>query len=325
MGYIISHVMIKPPAWTFRSRDTQQRHYKQNRRDRALLPHSRNFTRKLRPFNIFSDREDSSAPSAFSLSVRVHSRLYPDPGGQPRHYGPQEIDKSHLMISHERIERHLRFLFIYPLVYLILWLPIFVNHVLKYDGDHTARPSYALSAIVTVTSSSQCAVDCILFSLSEEPWKNIPRTDGSFLDSLRFWTIQVNWRFWEWKLWHSSTLREKGLYRSPAEVRAQAEVDKRRSSDIEMGMLAAAPREIRREDSGTELPRRRGAQRNWWDVELNSLMQQDDDNSFENFPMGIPDQDSEVLKKVEGVEEVEEGKQGSGSQNQNPSESRDNG
>jgi G protein-coupled receptor GPR1 len=66
------------------------------------------------------------------------------------------------------IRRQLRFLFIYPLVYMFMWIIPFISHVLQYTNWYVRNPSLALTALVTVIVPLQCAVDSWLFSTREK-------------------------------------------------------------------------------------------------------------------------------------------------------------
>lgn len=85
------------------------------------------------------------------------------------------------------IRRQLWYLFIYPLLYFVLWLPPFVQHLMNYSNHWVQHPVFGLSLLVFACISSMGAVDCIVFSLREKPWRHIPGSDGTFLGSFLFW------------------------------------------------------------------------------------------------------------------------------------------
>lgn len=70
---------------------------------------------------------------------------------------------------HKVIRRQLRYLFVYPLVYLAMWIPAFVNHCYLYTKQH--NPPFVLNTITICFLSLQCAVDCFVFSMRETPWR----------------------------------------------------------------------------------------------------------------------------------------------------------
>ncbi|KAI9679320.1 MAG: hypothetical protein M1817_005340 [Caeruleum heppii] len=96
--------------------------------------------------------------------------------------------------THGEIRRQLRLLFIYPLVYFLTWIPPFISHCLQYSDHYSQHPSFALACITGVLLPGQCAIDCLLFSTREKPWRQIPGSKGTLLSSFCFWTHQRNTR-----------------------------------------------------------------------------------------------------------------------------------
>ncbi|KIW63719.1 hypothetical protein PV04_08702 [Phialophora macrospora] len=81
------------------------------------------------------------------------------------------------------IRRQLRYLFIYPLVYTIMWSFPFAAHALNYNDYYVQHPIFWLSLVQTVMLSLQAGVDSIMFSCSEKPWR---RVDASSKFSMPF-------------------------------------------------------------------------------------------------------------------------------------------
>jgi G protein-coupled receptor GPR1 len=100
----------------------------------------------------------------------------------------QDLTLVDILRTRDKIRRQLRFLFIYPLVYMGMWILPFASHILDYDTKYAVKPLFGLNCITTICVCSQAAVDCWLFSTREKPWRHIPGTDNSFCRSLRFWT-----------------------------------------------------------------------------------------------------------------------------------------
>ncbi|KAF3110799.1 hypothetical protein TWF102_000077 [Orbilia oligospora] len=73
------------------------------------------------------------------------------------------------------IQRQLRFLFIYPCVYVLIWLIPLVNHSLQYFERFAERPSFPLVCISAIAIPIQGAIDCLLFSLREKPWRLVKK------------------------------------------------------------------------------------------------------------------------------------------------------
>ena len=80
-----------------------------------------------------------------------------------------QASNAKVLQSHRAIERELRLMFIYPLVYFILWIPPFVNHCWLYTNDYS--PPFALTTTAVVCLAGQCAADCIFFMTREKPWR----------------------------------------------------------------------------------------------------------------------------------------------------------
>lgn len=88
------------------------------------------------------------------------------------------------------IQRQLRFLFIYPCVYVLIWLIPLVNHSLQYYERFAERPSFPLVCITAVAIPIQGAVDCLLFSLREKPWRLVRKqTKQPFIS----WMLGRHW------------------------------------------------------------------------------------------------------------------------------------
>ncbi|TVY25321.1 G protein-coupled receptor [Lachnellula hyalina] len=99
----------------------------------------------------------------------------------------QNLANAEMVRTRDKIRRQLRFLFIYPLVYIGMWVVPFISHVLQYDDRFAINPPFGLSCATTIFVCSQAAVDCWLFSTREKPWRQIPGSSGSFWESLQFW------------------------------------------------------------------------------------------------------------------------------------------
>ena len=69
------------------------------------------------------------------------------------------------------IKRQLRFMFIYPLVYLISWIPPSVQHFTLYNDAVAARPNFSLACVSTCFVALQCFFDSFVFSYRETPWR----------------------------------------------------------------------------------------------------------------------------------------------------------
>ncbi|KAI9821729.1 MAG: hypothetical protein M1827_002310 [Pycnora praestabilis] len=86
------------------------------------------------------------------------------------------------------IQRQLRLVFIYPFTYGLMWLVPFALHCLQYTTYFSQHPPVGLVVAVNMIVAGQCAVDCFIFSTREKPWRYIPGSRGTLLDSFLFWT-----------------------------------------------------------------------------------------------------------------------------------------
>ena len=118
---------------------------------------------------------------------------------------PSMVATNEMRVQHERMRRQLRYLFLYPAAYILLYIPPFVNHILRSRQSYYSDPSFVLSAFVIISASIQAGVDCVLFSWIEKPWRHIPGSDGSFLGSFDCLSIRKR--------------RRQGQVQDPADVR----------------------------------------------------------------------------------------------------------
>ncbi|CAK4030373.1 G -coupled receptor [Lecanosticta acicola] len=85
------------------------------------------------------------------------------------------------------IQRQLRLLFIYPVVYTCLWILPFVNHCLNYSNHFAQHPIFALNALNIFCQNIMGLCDVVIFCWRERPWRHIPGSDGTFFGSFCFW------------------------------------------------------------------------------------------------------------------------------------------
>ncbi len=150
--------------------------------------------------------------------------------------------------NRERMRRQLFSFFLYPFVYIIIWCFPFISHVLGYDDALTAGDPQWLVMLSIISLCVQGTVDCLLFSIREEPWKHT---------KAGFWKSLAKRLTWNW----NGSWRGMGM---PGRTREQMLVD---------GRIARARRkqEIKHEANGKEnlyLAGQRVDARNWWDAEL---------------------------------------------------------
>lgn len=157
-----------------------------------------------------------------------------------------------MLSTREKVRKQLRFLFIYPLVYIGMWILPFVSHVLQYDDRFAINPPFGLLCITTISICSQAAVDSWLFSIREMPWHEIPGTNGGFWESLKFWT--------GWK-GHG----KRRVVAGPGKTRE--EMDREARAAYQRRDVELAQRRIEVDSPGPFSPQDRRAERSWWDVD----------------------------------------------------------
>ncbi len=139
-------------------------------------------------------RSDSNAPSSPNLdcssvqaALRRPSGDDSDSNSSPPSHVPTTSFQHQLVQQRARIHRHLRLMFIYPIVYILMWMIPFVHHCMTYNDHWAAHPLYWLSLLSNMCVALMGAVDSLIFCLRERPWRHIPSSDGSFLGSFLCW------------------------------------------------------------------------------------------------------------------------------------------
>ena len=82
-----------------------------------------------------------------------------------------------------RIERQMRALFIFPIVYLIMWIPPFINHlyqVITYDSKATTLPpgTFVVTVLATIFLPAQGFVNVCVYAVRERPWRRQKRNQS---------------------------------------------------------------------------------------------------------------------------------------------------
>lgn len=86
---------------------------------------------------------------------------------------------------HRYIQRQMRYLILYPIVYLSLWLCPFVLHCLQYSDRLARSPPYALVVLSYISICCFGFANSLIFCLREKPWTLIQNSDGTVWGSLR--------------------------------------------------------------------------------------------------------------------------------------------
>lgn len=197
--------------------------------------------------------------------LRVNSTFEPNEAVSPlrlvntRGEDLQELD---LLATRNRIRRQLHFIFLYPLVYMIMWTPPLIYSLCLYSDRFARHPPFAFRCLVTTISCLHAAVDCLLFCYRETPWRHIPGNNEGFAGSLRFWRdwSEIRKRY-TMRAGPGKTREEMHREAAIAIVRRQDEIMERRdtiaSRVSDKTSLGASPGKLRRSPGV-----------GWWDLKL---------------------------------------------------------
>jgi G protein-coupled receptor GPR1 len=83
-----------------------------------------------------------------------------------------------LQDTRNAIQRQIQLLFVYPVVYLLMWIFPFVNHCLQYSDYFAGHPPFWLTVAATCSLALQAGADCAVFSWREKPWRRVRRNGG---------------------------------------------------------------------------------------------------------------------------------------------------
>ena len=100
-----------------------------------------------------------------------------------------------LEIKRLAIRKQLRYLFIYPVVYILLWIFPLVSQILQYNDYTATHQPYWLWILTAVSLSIQAAADAFILAWRERPWRRkrspLPtwwlKLSDSVLSRLRRW------------------------------------------------------------------------------------------------------------------------------------------
>jgi G protein-coupled receptor GPR1 len=164
--------------------------------------------------------------------------------------------------QHKKTLRQLRSLFIYPLVYIIIWLFPFISHILGHDDSSVAtphnRPPPAWLVIVSLLSLCvQGAADCVVFMARERPWRY---AEGrGFLVGLR-----KRWFGFGFGFGPGSASAVGGSSDGVGRTREEALVDGRLARERREEEVVFEREVLSRREGGGVPGKGRG--REWWDV-----------------------------------------------------------
>ncbi|ORY09684.1 G protein-coupled glucose receptor regulating Gpa2-domain-containing protein [Clohesyomyces aquaticus] len=146
------------------------------------VPSSSNRRTRHQQHSFSTTTQDSQLPTSPTQNAQTHPLELSSSITAPTSAVQRQLTK-----ERARIHRQLRLMFIYPLVYMLMWIIPFINHCFMYRDKWVAHPVYWLSLLSTICVTLMGAVDCLVFSLREKPWRHIPDSDGGFWGSFVFW------------------------------------------------------------------------------------------------------------------------------------------
>lgn len=85
------------------------------------------------------------------------------------------------------IIHQLRLLFVYPILYILLWLIPFILHCYQYSDYYAIHPPFPLTLLAYLSLAIMGAINGIVFNFKERPWRHISGSDGTFVGSFYWW------------------------------------------------------------------------------------------------------------------------------------------
>ncbi|KAF4302968.1 Glucose receptor Git3 [Botryosphaeria dothidea] len=152
--------------------------------ERATAP-GRNSIWTLSTFFNSSRRSSEGAKSTLS-----RSRAFSSSGRAERRLARRTGDTMDTRMVQKRtiIRRQLRQVFVYPVVYICLWLMPFVALCVMYNTHYARRPPFVVNALNNFCLCFIGAVNAVVFSWREKPWRHIQSNPTRrFWSSFRFW------------------------------------------------------------------------------------------------------------------------------------------
>ena len=172
-----------------------------------------------------------------------------------------------------RVERQMRTLFIFPIVYFIMWIPPFINHlyqVVTFDATATQLPpgTFVVTLLATIVLPAQGLVNVCVYAIRERPWRRRRRKDRlSATSASRVGCAATSLS--EWKGFHTEEKASEQPRAEDLEAQIQqAKLTQLRSSNSVQAAYARrdverGERELARASTMDSRPPRA----NWWDTQ----------------------------------------------------------
>ncbi|KAK1836818.1 G protein-coupled glucose receptor regulating Gpa2-domain-containing protein [Podospora conica] len=271
---------ISEPSPTHAPRDAHHPDIEPLERSLAPQPqHTSHTNRTTRPSPVESVAQPTPAPPTLTGSFRQKFRTRPNPLSStfrpkpPLSLAPT-ADTDPIVLSsaflepgleqnRDKVRRQLRSLFMYPLVYIIVWVFPFVSHVMGYDDSVRPGDPEWLLILGIISLCGQGTVDCALFTFRERPWR---QARGGFWESL-----------WKRLRLFDSDVSSWGLSgRTQEEMLVDGKLARQRRDEEEVWERMRRESPVQAGVKGVD----RGPVREWWDVDF------DDEVSRGAFEVG---------------------------------------
>lgn len=84
---------------------------------------------------------------------------------------------------HRYVQRQMRLLLLYPILYILVWLCPFALHCLQYSSSFEKMHLFPLVLLSFTSQTSFGLLNVLVFCMREKPWTMIPNSDGTLLGS----------------------------------------------------------------------------------------------------------------------------------------------
>jgi hypothetical protein len=109
-------------------------------------------------------------------------------GVSRRDCSPPSPTQRRLHRQRRRVHHQLRLMFVYPLVYILMWLVPFIYNILNYNNHYANHPIFFIRIGQIVCLTSMGFVNSLIFCLREKPWRSILMSGGTLWGSLALWS-----------------------------------------------------------------------------------------------------------------------------------------
>ncbi|KIV93706.1 hypothetical protein PV10_04902 [Exophiala mesophila] len=139
--------------------------------DETQVPSGRGSTNNLKTEELAR----GSAQPAPGLTVKHEGTEEAITSSRSRSDHPSSLGANNEQLKQTRaaIRKQLRYLFIYPAVYILMWSFPFVAQAMNYDEYYIDHPVFWVSMLSTIALALQAFVDSVLFSWREKPWRKV--------------------------------------------------------------------------------------------------------------------------------------------------------